>query len=156
MRSMTGTNLCMLDSNVLVYAFEAAESLKHQSASELLENIVEGKVKAALSTQILSEFFVNVTAEKKHSVVATPLSVEEAGEIISELTSLPELEIFGIKVNNVLDALEIKKSSKASYWDCLIASVMKEHGITTIYTEDKAFEKIEGIKVINPFVNQPT
>jgi len=32
---------------------------------------------------------------------------------------------------------------------------MKENNITTTYTEDREFEKIDGIKAVNPFT-QPT
>ncbi len=143
----------MIDSNVLVYAFENSDSLKHQLAAELFEKIIAGRLKAAISTQILSEFFVNVTAEKKKNVVAVPLSVEEAACSINELTSISEISVLDVKVATVLAALPLKESSKVSYWDCLIAATMKENGITTIYTEDKDFEKIAGIRVINPFTH---
>lgn len=148
---MSDNPLCMIDTNLLVYMFEESYEIKHELAYELLERIMEGKVMAAVSTQILSELFVNLTAEKKKTVVTSPLDVASAETIINDIAKTPHFTKFDAKPANVLDAILLKRSSNASYWDCLIAATMKEHGITTIYTEDKGFEKIEGIKVVNLF-----
>ena len=148
---MTDSPLCMIDTNLLVYMFEDAHELKHDLAYELLEDILEGGIRAALSTQILSELFVNLTAEKKRTVVTSPIDVSSAEIIIKDLTEAPHFTVFDVKSTNVVEAIRIKKNSSASYWDCLIAATMKEHGITTIYTEDREFEKISGITAINPF-----
>lgn len=148
---MTDNMFCMIDTNVLVYAFEAAETLKHELAGDLVEEMLEGKLKAAVSTQILSELFVNITAEKKKTAVINPLSVQEAKSVLSDVISLAEIAVLEVKAGTVMNALAIKEESNASYWDCLIAATMIEHGITTIYTEDKEFEKIKGLTVMNPF-----
>ena len=148
---MTDSPLCMIDTNLLVYMFEDAHELKHDLAYELLEDILEGGIRAALSTQILSELFVNLTAEKKRTVVTSPIDVSSAEIIIKDLTEAPHFTVFDVKPTNIAEAIRLKKNSSASYWDCLIAATMKEHGITTIYTEDEEFRKIEGIKVVNPF-----
>lgn len=148
---MTETELCMIDTNLLVYVFEENEDIKHELAYDMLEEIMAGKIKAAVSTQILSELFVNLTAEKKRAIITTPLNIASAKAIIEDISKTSRFVVFDVKSPNVLEAINIKQSSNASYWDCLIAATMKEHGITTIYTEDKGFEKIEGIKVVNPF-----
>ncbi len=150
---MSDNPLCIIDTNLLIYMFEESYELKHELAYELLEDMMEGRVKAAVSTQILSELFVNLTAEKKKTVVTHPLDVASAELIVEDIATTPRFTVFDVKPKNVLDAIQIKKSSKASYWDCLIAATMKEHGIRTIYTEDKDFEKIEGITAINPFTH---
>lgn len=142
----------MIDTNLLVCMFEESYEVKHELAYELLERIMGGQVMAAVSTQILSELFVNLTAEKKKTVVTSPLDVASAEIIIKDIAKTPHFTMFDVKPANVLDAIRLKKSSSASYWDCLIAATMKENSITTIYTEDKEFEKIEGIKVVNLFV----
>lgn len=151
---MTEIELCMIDTNVLVYMFEEAHEVRHELAYELLEQIMAGGIRAAVSTQILSELFVNLTAEKKRTVVTTPLDIASANVIVEDIAKTPHFKVFDIKTINVLDAIHLKKNSYARYWDCLIAATMKEHGITTIYTEDKDFEMIEGIKAVNPFERQ--
>lgn len=146
----------MIDTNLLVYMFEESYELRHELAYEFLEDIMNCTINPAISIQILSELFVNLTAEKKKTVVTNALDVESAEAIIKDIFTTPHFTVFEVKPSTIINAIKIKKSENASYWDCLIAATMKEHGITTIYTEDKSFEKIEGIKAINPFANHPT
>lgn len=139
------------DTNLLVYAFDTAEGVRQELAYELMEDVLSGKIRLCLTTQIISEFFVNVTAEKKRAAVENPLSVFQAEETIKDILSLPNVSLAEFGFNTILAALALKKVTNSSYWDCLIAATMKENGITTIYTEDKQFRNIEGITVINPF-----
>lgn len=142
----------MIDTNILVYGFDNSGGLKHELANELLEEAFEGKLWVMLSTQILSEFFVNITGERKRAGVNTPMSVAEAKALVMDIYSgFRSITIVDIRPATVMGAIELKGLSNASYWDCLIAATMKEHGVTTIYTEDRGFEKIAGINVINPF-----
>ena len=141
----------MIDTSLLVYMFEESYELRHELAYELLEDIMNHTINPAISTQILSELFVNLTAEKKKTVVTNALDIDSAEAIIKDIFTTPCFTVFEIKPSTIICAIEIKKSTNASYWDCLIAATMKEHGITTIYTEDKGFEKIEGLKIVNPF-----
>ena len=148
---MTDAELCMIDTNILVYMFEDSCEAKHELAYELLEDVMENRISAAVSTQVLSELFVNLTAEKKKTVVTSPLDVKSAEVIIKDIAKTAHFTVFDVKPANVLGAIQLKKSSNISYWDCLIAATMKENSITKIYTEDKEFEKISEIMVINPF-----
>ncbi|MBS3132851.1 type II toxin-antitoxin system VapC family toxin [Candidatus Woesearchaeota archaeon] len=92
---------------------------------------------------------------KYKTLVTHPIDVASAELIIEDIATTSRFTVFDVKPKNVLDAIRIKKSSKAVYWDCIIAAVMKENNITTTYTEDREFEKIDGIKTVNPFT-QPT
>lgn len=149
---MSAEEKVIIDTNVLVYGFDNSEGLKHELANELLEDVFEGKLSVVLSTQILSEFFVNITGERKKVGVNIPMGIDEAKALIRDIFSgFKSIAVVGVNPATVMEAMELKDLSNASYWDCLIAATMKEHGITTIYTEDKGFEKIEGIKVVNPF-----
>lgn len=149
---MTETDLPVaFDTNLLVYAFDTAAGLRQELAYELLEDVLSGEIRLFITTQIVSEFFVNITAEKKRAAVENPLSISEAEGTIRDILSLPNVSLAELSFDTIFAALSLKKVTGASYWDCLIAATMKEHGITTIYTEDKGFEKIEGIKAVNPF-----
>ncbi|MBI3036653.1 PIN domain-containing protein [Candidatus Woesearchaeota archaeon] len=149
---MSAEEKVMIDTNVLVYGFDNSEGLKHELANELLEDAFEGKLSIVLSTQILSEFFVNITGERKKAGVNTPMSVDEANALIRDISSgFQSIAVVSVNLATVMKAMELKELPNSSYWDCLIAATMKENNITTIYTEDKAFEKIPGVTVINPF-----
>ena len=140
----------LIDSNVLIYAFDKDENEKNPIAKAILERIFNGEMNAFLSTQNLSEFYYNVTKKIKK-----PLEVTEAKEIISDLVSLSNIKIVKIDENTIINAIEISMKCNIHYWDALIASVMKENNIYNIITEnDKDFKKISWLKVINPFIDE--
>ncbi len=61
----------LVDTNVLVYAYDRSEPEKQRRALEVLDRLAVG----VLSTQVLAEFFVAVTRK-----IPAPLSAEEAYE----------------------------------------------------------------------------
>ena len=66
----------LVDTNILVYAYDRSEAQKQQRAVEVLNPLVFTGA-GVLSTQILAEFFVSVTRK-----ITIPLSVDEAVERI--------------------------------------------------------------------------
>ena len=148
MNFMTENDDVLIDSNILIYAFDKDEKVKNLVAKIILEKIFNGKMKVFLSTQNLSEFYYNVTKKIKK-----PLEITEAKEIISDLISLSNIKIIKINENSILNAINISSEHNLSYWDALIVSVMKENSIHRIITEnEKDFKKIDWLKVINPFI----
>ncbi len=132
-----------VDSNLLVYAVETT-SPKHAAAKEFLGNLVEANL-AFLSTQNLAEFS-RVVTEK----LPRPLSAEQADEAIASF-----VEVFSVvryDVPAVRLALKHAQTGHTHFFDALLAATMMENGIDTIYTENtEDFQKIPGIKAVNPF-----
>ncbi|NWF79642.1 MAG: hypothetical protein HXY37_06270 [Chloroflexi bacterium] len=62
----------LVDTNVLVYAYDRAAPQKQQQAIAVLDQLVQEDI-GALTTQILAEFFVTVTRK-----LAAPLSAADA------------------------------------------------------------------------------
>ena len=69
-----------IDSNILIYAFDKSEAIKHKKAKKLLEKCFGGESRLATSTQVLSEFFVNATKK-----IEKPISQEAAKNIIGKI-----------------------------------------------------------------------
>ena len=137
----------LVDSNILIYAYDKSESIKNAIAEKILEDIFANKKNAAVSTQNLSEFFVNITSK-----IEKPISTIEARHIIQEIISMSNVNILTIEKQTILNAIDISSELDASYWDALIATVMQESNIRTIITEnEKDFKKIPWLTVINPF-----
>ena len=139
-------NLPLIDSNILIYAYDRSEKTKNKIAAKLIKQCFERKTKYNLSVQNLSEFFVVVT--KKIDML---LSKRDALEIINEIVEFDTWTILSIKPSSIILAIKISEEYNMSYWDSLLAATMKENGITTIYTENEKDFKIPWIKVINPF-----
>ena len=144
---MTEDEIQLLDSNVLVYAYDVSEKEKHLIAENLLARCWKNETEYALSVQNLSELFF-ITTKK----IPAPVKVEEMKKNIKDITSFKNFKIFDLKKKNILSATEISIKYNLSYWDALIAAVMKENNIQTIITEnEKDFKKIPWLSVINPF-----
>jgi len=144
---MTEYDGSLIDSNILVYAYDVDEGEKNKTCKKIMKNIVNGNLTVFLSTQNLAEFFVNVSKK-----ISKPLAPLEAKAILTELTSLSNVKIRKIGELTILRAIDLVAKFGISFWDALIVSVMKENEVDVIISENgKDFKKIPGLKVINPF-----
>lgn len=136
----------LIDSNILIYAYDSTDKKKHETAKKILQKAWQKQADYALSVQNISEFFYVATEKTK------VLPREEAREIVRNLTSFSYWHIFHLTEATLRLAASISTDSKIHFFDALLAATMKEHNIAEIITEnEKDFEKIPGIKIINPF-----
>ena len=144
---MQGTAEKFIDANVLVYAFDSSEPKKKAVAEGILKECFKGKECFAVSTQVLSEFFVAVTCK-----IQKPLDSETAGRIVKNFLKFKRIKTLAVKPSTLAAAVNANATTKAHFWDCLIAETMKENNVLKIITENqKDFEKMQGIIVVNPF-----
>ncbi|MBI2141044.1 PIN domain-containing protein [Candidatus Woesearchaeota archaeon] len=138
----------LLDANILVHAFDNSDEFKHEMANELFESALYGEMRLAVTTQVLSETFNVFT---RHKYFKNRVNLEEIRLFIADIVDISEIPKLSSTPKTILSAMELHITFGVEFYDAVIAATMKEHGITTIYTEDKDFDKIEGIKAVNPF-----
>jgi predicted nucleic acid-binding protein len=134
----------MLDTNVLVYAFDADEPEKRRQAEELLGRLVaDGS--ACVSSQVLGEFYVTVTRRFPGSM--DPQTAARHTERFAEL-----LEVHGGGLQVVLEALRGVIRYRLSYYDAQIWAVARLNHVPVVLSEDFAQgSEIEGVRFENPF-----
>jgi predicted nucleic acid-binding protein len=133
-----------LDTNVLLYLFDNSVPERKARAQEVFSEEVEAG-RAFLSTQVLQEFYVNVTRK-----LASPLPEEVAEERARDLARLPLLRV---DESMILSAIKRHRSMSFSFWDALILEAALEGGADRLLTEDLQHgQKIEGLRVENPFL----
>ena len=138
------TERILLDTNILVYAYDSREPAKHQKAKSILRQSWLKKAHYAISTQSLSEFFVVITKK-----IGMP--VEEAQQIVQDLVAFQNFTILNFNFTTVLQAISFHKKTKVHYYDSLLATPMIQHGVSHIYTENiKDFKAVPGIEATNP------
>ncbi len=142
---MTGNNIFLLDSNILIYNYDDADPIKHQAAKYLIDRCWDGKEKLALSTQNLSEFF-SVTTAKKF------LSKRDATKVISDIIEFSGWIKLDFDHKTTFEAAKISDENNMSYWDSLLAATMRQNGIFNLYTENTRDFKGPWINATNPFV----
>lgn len=136
----------LIDSNVLVYAYDVSERAKRQVARGLLNEIWD-QGGGVVTLQNLSEFFVAVTGK-----VEKPIPVPSARTIISDILRSSRWLVIDRQARTMLRATELVESTGTPYWDALIAACMLEHQVYVIVTEnERHFKRIPGITVNNPF-----
>ena len=132
-----------LDTNILIYAHDLDAGNKHHIALKIVKDLWE-KRNGVLSTQVLQEFYINVTKK-----IPNPLLPLEAREIIRSYMC------WDIKENHpmsIIRASELEEKHYISFWDALIVVAAYEAKVDKILTEDlSSGQLIEGILIENPF-----
>jgi len=142
---MTDAEPVLIDTNLLVYAFEVDTDIeKHQKAISFLgEKITNNNT--YLSVQNLAELYSVLTTKLKN-----PVNPNDIQPVLMELSKTNTLLQYSFET--LCKAISINQQYKTHFWDALLAATMLENNIHTIYTEDTGdFSKIKGIKAINPF-----
>jgi predicted nucleic acid-binding protein len=131
-----------VDTNILVYAHDRTAGVKYERARSLLDNLWKSGG-GVLSTQVLQELCVSLRRK-----VARPLSTEQVRILIQDylswdvVTNTPEA---------VLEALDIGRRYKISFWDALILQSAGASGATIVYSEDLSDDQVYGpVRVVNP------
>lgn len=132
-----------LDSNILIYdqiKTERKLDSKTQQikilAHDIMERVSKGE-KAVTTTVHVSE-----TANILEEVVG----IENSYAIISELIKTENIQIESVDKSAYVTALDEAKEHNIGVNDGLAVIVMKNLGITEIYSFDEHFDKIDGIK----------
>jgi predicted nucleic acid-binding protein len=133
-----------VDTNVLVYCFDAGEPAKRKRALAILEGDIDvGDL--VLSTQVLQEFYVAVTRKLKR-----PLSPAEAAAIVDDLAKLPAVQI---DVAMVRAAIADCQSHRLSLWDSLVLRAALTASCERVLTEDLQHGFVfESLRIENPFL----
>lgn len=134
----------LVDTNVLVYAYDRAAGLKQQQALELLYQLVPSGA-GAITTQVLAEFFVTVTRK-----LAAPLSAADAYVRIENY--LRAWTVYDLTGLIVLEAARGVRDYQLSFWDAQIWAAARLNQIPVVFSEDfNVGATLDGVRFVNPF-----
>jgi predicted nucleic acid-binding protein len=139
-----GAPVYLIDTNVLIYAYDAADSAKQVKALEVLRRARTAGI-GALSVQVLGEFYTNITRKP-----LKPLTVEEAqATALRYCRSWPVLDLTD---RTFLDAVGAVAQHRLSFWDALIWGTAMQNRLPYILTEDQQHGRlVGGVRYLNPF-----
>ncbi|MCX7925731.1 MAG: PIN domain-containing protein [Fimbriimonadales bacterium] len=142
----TATAIAMVDTNVLVYAYDTREPQKQSVAIALIEKLAR-ESRLAISVQSLNEFYSVVTSPRK--LIQMP---HERAESI--ITTLCEVAIvLSLTPEVVARALQGVRRFHLAFWDALIWAVAKDNNVSIVYSEDfNSGATLDGVTFLNPFV----
>lgn len=132
------------DTNVLVYLFDGGEPEKKARAQEIYGREARAGG-AVLSTQVLQEFYVNVTRK-----LSPPLPSGVAEERVRDFC---RLSLVRVEASMILSAVVRSREHMLSFWDALIIEAALKGGADRLLTEDLQHgQVIEGLRIENPFL----
>jgi len=143
MRLRAASGRVFVDTNVLVYVFDADALLKQTRARNLVIDHL-GSETLALSTQVLLEFFWTVTRKPEIPLPRTVASAF-ARQLLAAHVVVPSPDL-------VLAAVDRSGAGALSVWDALILEAAEWCGADVLYTEDKhLLQASAGLEIVDPF-----
>lgn len=132
-----------VDTNVLLYAFDATEENKQAQAKVLLNRLWKGR-NGCLSVQVFQEFYVNATRK-----LSKPLDSDAARQVVEDYGLWI---VHSHRSASVLAAIDLQGRHRVSFWDALILQSALELGASTVWSEDlNAGQRFDGLEVRTPF-----
>jgi len=134
-----------LDTNIFAYMFDQAAAAKAQLSERLVRTGIRTR-KGVISYQVAQEFF-NVAFRK----FRPPMSAADAYTyFISPLRPLLKVPFSQALV---FQAISIREKHSIPWYDALILAAAIESECKILYSEDfQHGRKLEGVKILNPFV----
>lgn len=134
-----------VDTNILMYAHDAAAGAKHDRAKTLVEDLWRTR-SGVVSTQVLQELCVNLRRK-----AGRPLDLKNTREIVTDYLSWEVVVNTG---ESVLEALEIENRYAISFWDALVIQAAESSGAAVLYSEDLSDGQTYGsVRIVNPLVS---
>jgi predicted nucleic acid-binding protein len=140
-------NVTFVDSNVLVYAYDADAGWKHEVARAELVRLWDMQ-SGVVSTQVLQEFYVTATRK-----LSRPIPKRAAREVVGTYRAWP---LHRPKSQDIVAASELEERHHVSFWDALIIVSAQRSGARVILSEDlQAGRRFGETSITNPFGDRP-
>jgi predicted nucleic acid-binding protein len=132
----------ILDTNILVYGWDAKNKRKQSIARGLIRRAVVGE--GVVSQHLLSEFSSVLLHKMKP---ATPPI-----DVLAALDSLAAIRLAPSGFGIVRRAVEASQAYGIHFFDSLVVASAERAGCTRIYSEDlNSGQRYFGVEVVNPF-----
>ncbi len=135
-----------LDANIFIYAFytPTGKLQKRQremktASQEIVRRVNDGEEDVVTTVVHLSEIV---------NILKRALSLEDLAHIVTTFYSLDNMHIDGVSPKDYLGAIELMGELSLDANDALAVQVMRHRGIEQIYSFDRGFEHVGGIRRI--------
>jgi uncharacterized protein len=139
--------LIAIDTNLLVYAFRAG-AVEHSAAKKSLEEIFDDPNGCGISSPCICEFWSVVTHPLAAGGPSTPVL---AGKFIGSLVEQTQMRIWlpleGFASRFLKLAVDLGVTGHRIF-DLQIGLIALEHGAREIWTHDRNFLRLPGLRVV--------
>ena len=135
------------DTNILVYAADAAAGERHRSAADLIERSVR-RGNCIQTLQSLCEFFSVVTRKSDIEASAAAAFVQGWRSVMPVAAST---------IADLDEAIRAVEAYRIGFWDALLWATVRRAGVRFLVSEDfQDGRAIEGVRIVNPFATHNT
>jgi predicted nucleic acid-binding protein len=132
-----------VDTNVLIYSEDGRDPAKQQAALRWLD-VLWQRGCGRLSTQTLSEFYVNATRKIRPGLAP--------GEARAKIRRFAAWQPWQIDQATLESAWAVESRFGLHFWDSLVVAAAQHLGCRYVLSEDMAHEQVYGsVQVISPF-----
>lgn len=139
-----------IDVNVLLFASDTASAF-HRRAAEFLAERAKGPDILYLAWSTVMSYLRIATHP---AIFASPLQPEEAARNADALLRLPHVRTLAEEDGfwDLYRELTHKMPTRGNdVPDAHLATLLRQHGVTTLYTNDRDFRKFDFLNVRDPF-----
>ena len=130
-----------IDTNIFLRYLTGDDKRKYEQCRTLFQRAVEKKVELLTSTMVISELIWTLGSFYK-------VPKNEIIEKVSIIINIPNLKIPG--KNLITETLSLYSQENIDYIDAYNAMFMKNNDCCEIFSYDRHFDRLDGIKRIEP------
>jgi toxin-antitoxin system PIN domain toxin len=141
-----------IDANILLYASDQ-ESVHHDKAKRFMEGRGDDPDLLCVTWGTLMGYQRIATHP---SIFRNPMSPKESWDNVERLLALPRCRVIGEQEGFAEDFAELTRILVVKgnlVPDAHLATILRRHGVSRIYTADTDFRKFEFLEVINPLTS---
>ena len=143
----TEVNPVFVDTNVLLYSEDAANTVKQARATAWLRELWLRRM-GRISNQVLNEFYVNATRKLQ--------PVMPQGDARAEVRRYQRWQPWVLDHATVETAWSVQSRFQLSYWDALVVASAQAQGCRYLLSEDmQHMQVMDQVQIINPFLSGP-
>jgi predicted nucleic acid-binding protein len=125
-----------------MHAHDSSAGTKHERARAVIEELWRTR-SGVVSTRILQALCVNLRRK-----AARPVDLKTVREIVTDYLSW---DVYVNTGESILEALELEKRYRISFWDALVIQAAEAAGASVLYSEDLSDGQMYGtVRVVNP------
>lgn len=143
-----------IDTNILLYASDRGSAYQ-QPAAAFLADCASAPDLFYLAWPAIMGYLRIAT---HNGIFASPLSPRDARQNIQSLLDLPHVRTLGEEegfwdvFRGVSDSFVMRGNDVP---DAHLAALLRQHGVTTLYTNDADFKRFSFLRVVNPLEERP-
>jgi predicted nucleic acid-binding protein len=132
-----------VDADVIVRLLTGDDAGKQRRAARLFERVERGEIRLRTPVTTIADVIYVLTSPRLYAVPRG-----DAAEMVKVLVRLPGFDVG--RRESVLGALDLFAASRLDFGDALIAAEMAWDGTLALYSFDRDFDRLTGLRRREP------